>query len=147
MAFDPNKIPEALRQAYGAGRCAVLVGAGASKGAGLPLWGELLNKMIDSAVAHKVITPDTPYVDLKYRQALALSTTYQAGIVSWVAFWALYGEGFAGQTISNILTFGAAYMTVIIIEPLADLGVLAAAKGLRQLRDSPIVERRLFNPA
>ena len=58
MAFDPNKIPEALRQAYGAGRCAVLVGAGASKGAGLPLWGELLNKMIDSAVAHKVITPD-----------------------------------------------------------------------------------------
>lgn len=58
MAFDPNKIPESLRQAYGAGRCAVLVGAGASKGAGLPLWGELLTKMIDSAVAHKVITPD-----------------------------------------------------------------------------------------
>ena len=58
MAFDPNKIPEALRQAYGAGRCAVLVGAGASKGAGLPLWGELLSRMIDSAVAHKVITPE-----------------------------------------------------------------------------------------
>lgn len=58
MAFDPNTIPEALREAYGAGRCAVLVGAGASKGAGLPLWGELLNKMIDSAVAHRVITPD-----------------------------------------------------------------------------------------
>ncbi|WP_431240778.1 energy-coupling factor ABC transporter permease [Mycolicibacterium aichiense] len=98
-------------------------------------------------VAHRVIAPETPYVDLKYRQALALSTTYQAGIVSWVAFWALYGEGFAGQTISNIVTFGAAYMTVIIIEPLADLGVLAAAKGLRQLRDTSLVERRLFNPA
>lgn len=65
MAFDPDKIPEALRQAYGAGRCAVLVGAGASKGAGLPLWGELLTKMIDSAVAHKVITPDR---EAEYRQ-------------------------------------------------------------------------------
>jgi len=65
MAFDPNKIPEALRQAYGAGRCAVLVGAGASKGAGLPLWGELLTKMIDSAVAHKVITPER---EAEYRQ-------------------------------------------------------------------------------
>jgi hypothetical protein len=58
MAFDATKIPDALRQAYGARRCAVLVGAGASKGAGLPLWGELLTKMIDSAVAHKVINAE-----------------------------------------------------------------------------------------
>ena len=57
MAFDPKKIPDALRQAYGAGRCAVLVGAGASKGAGLPSWGELLTKMTDAAVAHGVIAP------------------------------------------------------------------------------------------
>jgi hypothetical protein len=55
MAFDATKIPEALLQAYASDRCAVLVGAGASKGAGLPLWGELLTKMIDAAVAHKVI--------------------------------------------------------------------------------------------
>ncbi len=58
MAFDPTKIPEALRQAYDSGRCVVLVGAGASKGAGLPLWGELLTKMIDAAVAHRVITAE-----------------------------------------------------------------------------------------
>jgi ABC-type Co2+ transport system permease subunit len=98
-------------------------------------------------VAHRVIAADTPYVQLKYRQALALSTTYQAGIVSWVAFWALYGEGFAGQTVRDIATFGAAYMLVIIVEPLADLGVLAAAKGLHRVQNSPILERRLFNPA
>jgi len=55
MTFDPTRIPDALRKTYGAGRCAVLVGAGASKGAGLPLWGELLTKMIDSAVAHRLI--------------------------------------------------------------------------------------------
>lgn len=70
MAFDPAKIPEALRQAYDAGRCAVLVGAGASKGAGLPLWDELLKKMIDAAVAHKVITPER---EAEYR-ALATRT-------------------------------------------------------------------------
>ena len=66
---------------------------------------------------------------MRYRQALALSTTYQAGIVTWVGFWALYGEGFSGQTVASIATFGAAYLTVIIVEPLADLGVLAAARG------------------
>jgi ABC-type Co2+ transport system permease subunit len=98
-------------------------------------------------VARRVIAPQTPYVQLKYRQALALSTTYQAGIVSWVAFWALYGEGFAGQTVADIATFGAAYMTVIIVEPLADLGVLAAAKGLHRMKDSALLERRLLNPA
>lgn len=70
MAFDPTKIPEALRQAYGSGRCAVLVGAGASKGAGLPLWGELLTKMIDAAVAHRVITAER---EAEYR-ALATRT-------------------------------------------------------------------------
>ena len=98
-------------------------------------------------VAHRVIAPDTPYVQLKYRQALALSTTYQAGIVTWVAFWALYGEGFAGQTVGDIATFGVAYMLVIVVESLADLAVLAGAKALHQLRNSPIVERRLYNPA
>lgn len=98
-------------------------------------------------VAHKVIAPETPYVQLKYRQALALSTTYQAGVVSWVAFWAFYGQGFAGHTVASIATFGVAYMVVIIVEPLADLGVLAAAKGAHRLQNSPILERRMFNPA
>ncbi len=98
-------------------------------------------------VARKVIAPETPYVELKYRQALALSTTYQAGIVSWVAFWALYGEGFAGQTVTDIATFGASYLAVILIEPLADLAVLAAAKTMHQLRNSNLLERRLYNPA
>lgn len=98
-------------------------------------------------VAHRVIAPETPYVQLKYRQALALSTTYQAGIVSWVAFWALYGEGFAGQTVRDIVAFGGAYLLVIIVEPLADLGVLAAAKGLHAVQNNPLLERRLFSPA
>ena len=98
-------------------------------------------------VAHRVIAPGTPYVDLKYRQALALSATYQAGIVSWVAFWAFYGEGFNAATATSIATFGAAYLTVIAIEPLADLAVLAGAKALHRSNSSGLLERRLYHPA
>ena len=98
-------------------------------------------------VANRLIAPRTPYVSLKYWQALALSTTYQAGIVSWVAFWALYGQGFSAHTVRDIAAFGVAYLLVIVIEPLTDLAVLAAAKGIHQLKDSPVLERRLFNPA
>ena len=59
----------------------------------------------------------------RYAQALALSTVYQGGVVAWVAFWAIYGQGFAG--ISGIATFGAAYMLVVLIEPLVDLAGLS----------------------
>ncbi|MGP4056722.1 energy-coupling factor ABC transporter permease [Mycobacterium sp. 4D054] len=98
-------------------------------------------------VAGRTIAPDTRYVDLKYRQALALSATYQAGIVSWVAFWALYGEGFTAEAVSSVAIFGAAYLLVIIVEPLADLGVLAGAKSLERLKNGAWLEPRLFNPA
>ncbi|MFV0383339.1 energy-coupling factor ABC transporter permease [Paracoccus sp. (in: a-proteobacteria)] len=94
------------------------------------------------AVAHRIIAPGTAYVDLRYRQALALSTAYQGGIVAWVAFWAIYGQGLAG--IGGVVTFGAAYMLVIVIEPLVDLAVLAGAKSLRGLRGSGLVTPRLF---
>jgi len=98
-------------------------------------------------VAKRVIAPNTPYVQLRYRQALALSTTYQAGIVTWVGFWALYGQGFAAANVQSIAVFGAAYLAVILIEPLADLAVLAGAKSLRQFKDSSLLEPRLLNPA
>ena len=97
-----------------------------------------------TALARRIIAPDTPYVDLRYGQALALSTTYQVGIVSWVAFWALYGHGFTVGNMAAIATFGGAYMLVIVIEPLVDLGVLALAKTLHRFKDSGLVEHRLY---
>lgn len=100
-----------------------------------------------SVLARKIIAPSTPYVDLRYRQALALSTTYQAGIVAWVAFWAIYGHGFEANNLASIATFGAAYLTVILIEPLADLAVLAAAKALRSVTAYGAVTPRLHNAA
>ncbi len=100
-----------------------------------------------SLLATKVIATGTPYVELKYRQALALSTTYQAGIVAWVAFWAFYGQGFTAENTAAITTFGGAYLLVILVEPLVDLAVLAAAKTLNGLKGSFLVERRLFEHA
>ncbi|MFA6153263.1 energy-coupling factor ABC transporter permease [Mesorhizobium sp.] len=100
-----------------------------------------------SALAGRVITPATPYVDLRYRQALALSTSYQAGIVAWVAFWALYGQGFGADNVHSIASFGGAYMLVIIVEPLADLAVLALAKTIHALRGSSFIEHRLYHSA
>ncbi|MGE2835963.1 energy-coupling factor ABC transporter permease [Mycobacterium sp. SMC-4] len=98
-------------------------------------------------VAARTIAPQTPYTSLKYRQALTLSLTYQAGAVSWVGFWALYGEGFSGQTVAAVATFGAAYLLVIVVEPVADLAVLAGAKALDRLKGQTWLEPRLFSPA
>lgn len=100
-----------------------------------------------SLLAKRIIPAATPYVDLQYRQALALSTAYQGGIVAWVAFWAIYGQGVTVANLASIATFGTAYMTVILLEPLADLGVLASAKLFRQLRGSKLVQQRVYHAA
>ena len=76
-----------------------------------------------------------------------MSAIYQGGVVAWVAFWAVYGQGFGAENVQSILSFGAAYMLVILIEPVADLAVLAGAKGIRQWKDSGVFTRRLYNAA
>ena len=55
---------------------------------------------------------------------MTLQESYQAGIVSWVAIWAVYGQGLSVETFSSIATFGVAYMSVIILESLVDRAVL-----------------------
>lgn len=96
-------------------------------------------------VADKLIKPGTAYVDIKYKDALALSTTYQGGVVLWVAFWAFYGQGFGAATTTSVFAFGGAYMLVVLIEPLVDLAVLAGAKSARGLAKTGLVTPRLFN--
>ncbi len=99
------------------------------------------------ALAAKIIAPNTAYVDLSYKQALMLSTAYQGGIVSWVAFWAFYGAGFGADNMASVLTFGGAYMSVVLLEPLVDLAVLAGAKTVRGLEKTDLVSSRLFKAA
>jgi ABC-type Co2+ transport system permease subunit len=100
-----------------------------------------------NALAARVIASDTAYVDLRYGQALSLSTAYQAGIVAWVAFWAIYGRGLGADNLSSIASFAASYAMVIVVEPLVDLGVLALAKSLRGILDGGLVTPRLHNAA
>lgn len=100
-----------------------------------------------SLLAKKVIPAKTAYKDITYRQALALSTSFQAGIVAWVAFWAFYGQGFGAANLAQVGTFAAAYMTVIVVEPLLDLAALAIAKNVDRLKTGTLLHNRLFAPA
>lgn len=80
--------------------------------------------------ARRIIKPSTAYVDLSYRQTLKLSLVFQGGVVSWVAFWTIYGQGLYAANWEALASFAAAYSAVIVIEPLLDLGVLAIAKHM-----------------
>lgn len=100
-----------------------------------------------AALAHRLIPPQTAYVDLRYATVLKLSLAYQGGVVAWVAFWALYGQGVGAQNLGAIMSFGAAYMLVVLIEPLVDLGVLAGAKALRGHRLGGLLHPRVHGTA
>jgi len=98
-------------------------------------------------VASKVIPKNIAYKDIKYADALKLSLVYQGGIVTWVAFWALYGQGFGAENLAAVSIFGVAYMSVVLVEPLIDLAVLAGAKTLGNLENSSFVNKRLYQSA
>lgn len=99
-----------------------------------------------AALAKRIVPARTAYVDLSYAQTLKLSVAYQGGIVTWVAFWALYGKGFSLHNLSEIASFGGAYMLVVIAEPLIDLVVLGAAKSLHAVGET-FVAKRLYRAA
>ena len=82
--------------------------------------------------AARIIEKDRAYVDLRYSQVLRLSAVYQGGIVAWVAFWAFYGRGFTPDNLGAVARFGGAYLSVIVIEPIVDLCLLAGAKALKK---------------
>ena len=100
-----------------------------------------------AALAKRIIPAGIAYVDVSYSQALKLSTAYQAGIVGWVAFWAFYGQGFGAESVTSVLSFGAAYMLVIIVEPIADLAVLYVAKTMRKQTYASLFSGRLHHAA
>ena len=100
-----------------------------------------------AALAKRIIPAGTAYVDLGYTDVLKLSFAYQGGVIAWVAFWVLWGEGFAASTFAGIASFGAAYILVVAIEPLVDVAVLAVAKRLNALKGSALVTPRLYSAA
>lgn len=107
----------------------------------------LVPLFVVNSIARRVIPANTAYKDVGYKQALALSTSFQAGVVAWVAFWAFYGAGLGAENVAQVTAFGAAYLGVIVVEPLLDLSVLAVAKALDRLETSGIFHRRMYHAA
>jgi len=96
----------------------------------------LLASMFLLNVAMKKIVPaGTAYKDITYSQMLKMSVIWEGAIVSWVAFWAVYGQGIGAENLANIFSFGSAYMGVVIIEPVVDMVVLAAVKAYTQTKE------------
>lgn len=101
--------------------------------------------LLVSSLANKIVSPKTAYADLTYRQTFALSSVYQAGIVTWVSFWVIYGQGMSMATVSSLASFASAYIAVIMVEPLVDAVVLSTAKMFK--KNSAIFSYRLYSEA
>lgn len=120
--------------------------------ADLPQFGMNVTTLVMSlvalrAIARRVIPAKTAYADLGYGQVVRLSVAFQGVTVSWVAFWVVWGQGLSVATLTHIATFGAAYMTVVLVEPLIDLAALAMAKTLRNTSAKGWFASRLFAPS
>lgn len=87
----------------------------------VPLWAV-------SQLVRRIIPAGTRMADLTASQALKLSLTYQGGIVAWVAFWVIWGQGLGVETLTSLASFAASYAIVVAVEPLIDLTVLALVK-------------------
>ncbi len=94
-----------------------------------------------NVLAKKIIGEDVAYKDISYKQSLKISAIYQGGIVSWVAFWSVYGSGFGVETLTAVMAFAVSYSVVLVVEPLLDLFVLAAIKS----QESIVGESKLIN--
>ncbi len=98
-----------------------------------------------SFVSKKIIPANIAYTDLKYRDVLSLTGIYQGGIILWVAFWCFYGQGFNQGTLYNVGIFSLAYSTVIGIECLIDVGLLATLKRYKKRSLPSVLNQRLIS--
>ena len=98
-----------------------------------------------SYISKKIIPGDIAYTDLKYRHVLSLTGIYQGGIILWVAFWCFYGQGFNQETFYNVGVFSLAYSTVIGIECLLDVGLLATLKSYKKTSLPSVFNNKLIS--
>ena len=98
-----------------------------------------------SYISKKIIPANIAYTDLQYRQVISLTGIYQGGIILWVAFWCFYGQGFNQETFYNVGIFSLAYSTVIGIECLLDVGLLATLKSYKKGSLPSVFNQRLIS--
>jgi len=105
----------------------------------------LASMLILNYASKKIIPKGIAYKDINYAQMLKMSIVWEGAVVSWVGFWALYGQGFGAENLSNVFSFGSAYMAVVLIEPLVDLTVLAAVKAFTSNKCNIFFDKQLHN--
>ena len=98
-----------------------------------------------SYISKKIIPANIAYTDLHYKQVISLTGVYQGGIIFWVAFWCFYGQGFNQETFYNVGVFSLAYSTVIGIECLLDVGLLAVLKSYKNRSLPSVFNARLIS--
>ena len=98
-----------------------------------------------SYISKKIIPADIAYTYLKYTHVISLAGIYQGGIILWVAFWCFYGQGFNQETFYNVGVFSLAYSTVIGIECLLDVGLLATFKSYKKRSLPSVFNQRLIS--
>ena len=98
-----------------------------------------------SYISKKIIPANIAYSDLRYSHVVTLTGLYQGGIILWVAFWCFYGQGFSQETFYNVGIFSLAYSTVIGIECLIDVGLLATLKRYKNQSLPAIFNPRLIS--
>jgi len=76
---------------------------------------------------------------------LKMSVVWQGAIISWVAFWAFYGQGFGAENLTAVSSFAGAYILVVLIEPLIDLAILSAVKSYHSNRCNLFFDKKLTN--
>ncbi len=113
----------------------------------LPQYGMNMTTLVASLLilnfaVKKFIPENIAYKDIGYIQMLKMSIVWQGAVVSWVAFWAFYGQGFGIENLANVFSFGSAYMAVIIIEPLIDLAVLSGIKAINS-KNNILLDKQL----
>ena len=105
----------------------------------------IASMLILNMAISKIIPKGTAYKDISYSQMLKMSIVWEGAIVSWVAFWALYGQGFEAANLANIFSFGSAYMAVVLVEPFIDLAVLAGVKAFASDKCNIVLDKKLTN--
>ena len=104
----------------------------------------LASMLLLQVVSKKIIPVGMAYKDISYPQMLQMSALWQGSIVTWVAFWALYGQGFSTENIMSVSSFSIAYMGVVLIEPIVDLAILTTVK-LSSKNSTLLFDNKLVN--
>jgi ABC-type Co2+ transport system permease subunit len=105
----------------------------------------LASMLILYNASKKIIPQNIAYKDISYFQMLKISLVWEGAIVSWVAFWVFYGQGFNAENLHNIAIFGSSYMSVVVLEPLIDLVILSAVKVFNSDNCNILFNNRLNN--